>query len=197
MTETPTRLGRHAQWLFADYLGKIEYCLGLLGDREVWQRGGLHCNSIGNLVLHLEGNLSQWVLAGLGGAAFERARSAEFAARRRRPRRAAQPPARDRDPLPGGGRRVARGELLERRVIQGYQRDGFGALLTRSSHELPHRADRPHRQELLGEASEIDFYPHLKGELIRHPPRGQGTGQEQGTGDSEEGEEGGQGYLAR
>jgi uncharacterized damage-inducible protein DinB len=165
MTETPTRLGRHAQWLFADYLGKIETCLGLLDDRQLWQRPASRCNSIGNIVLHLEGNLSQWVLAGLGGAAYERSRSAEFAA--------CAGPGRDellarlRDVVlrcqeVAGALREE--ELLQRRVIQGYQRDGFGALLHAVEHMSYHTGQVVHiTKELLGEGCEIEFYPHLKG----------------------------------
>jgi uncharacterized damage-inducible protein DinB len=165
MTEIPTRLGRHAQWLFADYLGKIEYCMGLLDDRAVWQRSGPSCNSIGNLVLHLEGNLSQWVLAALGGAAYERARSAEFAARETATKEELLARLRDlvvRCQEVAGGLREE--ELLQRRVIQGYQRDGFGALLHAIEHMSYHTGQIVHiAKELLGEACEIDFYPHLKG----------------------------------
>lgn len=38
-------------------------------------------NSIGNLLLHLRGNLGQWIVAGVGGRSFERDRPAEFADR--------------------------------------------------------------------------------------------------------------------
>ena len=165
MTDTPTRLGRHAQWLFADYLGKIEHCLGLLDDRAVWQRRGPRCNSIGNLVLHLEGNLSQWVLAGLGGAAYERARSAEFAAREGAGRDELLARLREtvtRCQEVAGTLREE--ELLVRRVIQGYQRDGFGALLHAVEHMSYHTGQVVHiTKELLGEGCEIEFYPHLKG----------------------------------
>jgi len=165
MTESPTRLGRHAQWLFADYLGKIETCLGLLDERQLWQRPGPHCNSIANLVLHLEGNLSQWVLAALGGVDYERARSAEFAARETVGRDELLARLREavtRCQEVAGGLREE--ELLHRRVIQGYQRDGFGALLHAIEHMSYHTGQIVHiTKELLGEACQIDFYPHLKG----------------------------------
>ena len=38
-------------------------------------------NSIGNLLLHLSGNIRQWIVSGVGGAPDARQRSAEFAAR--------------------------------------------------------------------------------------------------------------------
>lgn len=38
-------------------------------------------NAIGNLLLHLRGNVGQWIVAGIGGRAFDRDRPAEFADR--------------------------------------------------------------------------------------------------------------------
>jgi uncharacterized damage-inducible protein DinB len=66
-----------------DYLPKIERCLERLTDEQVWWRASEHSNSVGNLLLHLEGNLRQWVVCGAGGAADARVRDREFAERRR------------------------------------------------------------------------------------------------------------------
>jgi hypothetical protein len=60
---------------------RIEHCLGQLDDPQVWWRPAEGLNSIGNLLLHLAGNLRQWVVAGVGGAADARDRPAEFAER--------------------------------------------------------------------------------------------------------------------
>ncbi len=62
-----------------DYLPKIERCLERLTDEQVWWRASGRSNSIGNLLLHLEGNLRQWVVSGAGGALDARARDREFA----------------------------------------------------------------------------------------------------------------------
>ena len=69
-----------------DYLPKIERCLERLTDEQVWWRAGEQSNSVGNLLLHLEGNLRQWVVCGAGGRADMRERPREFAERRRLPR---------------------------------------------------------------------------------------------------------------
>ena len=66
-------------------MGQIERCAGLLRDDEVWRRDNEHTNSVGNLILHLAGNMHQWVLGGLGGQSIKRDRPAEFAARGSRP----------------------------------------------------------------------------------------------------------------
>lgn len=72
--------------LSEDYLPKIERCLERLTDEQVWWRASERSNSVGNLLLHLEGNLRQWVVGGVGGAADARVRDREFAERRLLPR---------------------------------------------------------------------------------------------------------------
>lgn len=69
-----------------DYLPKVERCLARLTDEQVWWRASERSNSVGNLLLHLEGNLRQWVVSGAGGAEDARVRDGEFAERRLVPR---------------------------------------------------------------------------------------------------------------
>jgi uncharacterized damage-inducible protein DinB len=61
--------------------GHIETCVGRLSDDHIWSRGGSHENSIGNLILHICGNMRQWIVAGVGGEKDIRDRDAEFAAK--------------------------------------------------------------------------------------------------------------------
>lgn len=60
---------------------QIEACTAKLTPEQVWRRGGERQNAIGNLLLHLTGNVRQWILAGVGGQPAARDRDAEFAAR--------------------------------------------------------------------------------------------------------------------
>jgi uncharacterized damage-inducible protein DinB len=60
---------------------RIRDCLDKLSPGEIWARGNENENAIGNLVLHLNGNVRQWIIAGVGGAADTRVRDAEFEAR--------------------------------------------------------------------------------------------------------------------
>src|SRR5260370_33577372 len=64
-----------------DFLPKIERCLELLNDEQIWWRANPQSNSIGNLILHLSGNVRQWIVSGLGDAADSRDRDREFAQR--------------------------------------------------------------------------------------------------------------------
>jgi uncharacterized damage-inducible protein DinB len=60
---------------------RIGTCLNKLSAEQVWARGSENENAIGNLALHLCGNIRQWILSGVGGAPDTRNRDAEFAAR--------------------------------------------------------------------------------------------------------------------
>jgi len=60
---------------------RIETCLGRLTPDQIWMRGTENQNAVGNLVLHLTGNVRQWILSGVGGAPDARIRDEEFAAR--------------------------------------------------------------------------------------------------------------------
>lgn len=61
--------------------GRIDVCLGKLTEEQIWWRGADTQNAVGNLVLHLCGNVRQWILSGVGGEVDIRKRDEEFAAR--------------------------------------------------------------------------------------------------------------------
>ena len=64
-----------------DYLPKLLHCVERMSDDDVWWRPNEVSNSAGNLILHLCGNLRQWIVSSIGGVEFNRDRNAEFAAR--------------------------------------------------------------------------------------------------------------------
>jgi uncharacterized damage-inducible protein DinB len=104
----------------ADYLPKIERCLDLLTDEQIWWRANPQSNSIGNLLLHLSGNVRQWIVCSLGGASDQRDRDSEFAERIIIPRDELL--ARLKQTLSEADATLAKfdpDKLLERRVIQG------------------------------------------------------------------------------
>lgn len=61
-------------------MGNIEACMSRLNDDQIWARGASHENSIGNLTLHLCGNVRQWIGFGVGGEPDIRHRDSEFSA---------------------------------------------------------------------------------------------------------------------
>ena len=60
---------------------RIEACLDKLDDEQIWWRGAEPQNAVGNLVLHLCGNVRQWIIASVGGQLDIRERDKEFSAR--------------------------------------------------------------------------------------------------------------------
>src|SRR5262245_45991782 len=65
----------------AENLERIDTCLTELPPHSLWARDSENENAVGNLLLHLEGNVRQWILSGIGAASDERDRPGEFSAR--------------------------------------------------------------------------------------------------------------------
>jgi hypothetical protein len=124
---------------------RIRHCLAQLADEQVWWRPHDSLNSIGNLVLHLSGNVRQWIVSGLGGAVDRRNRPAEFTER--------GPVARE-DLLQSFDlsiaeacavlKRLTTDDMLAHRRIQGFDVTGWEALFD----SVPHF--KGHQQEVVG-----------------------------------------------
>lgn len=65
-------------FLVHNYLPKIERCLEVLNDDQIWSRPNSKSNSVGNLILHLCGNARQWIVSGVGDNPDTRNRDEEF-----------------------------------------------------------------------------------------------------------------------
>src|SRR5262249_22736169 len=74
-------IGKELGGELSDALARIGHCLDQLTDEQVWSRPAEGVHGVGNLLLHLTGNVRQWLVAGLGGAPDHRDRPAEFAVR--------------------------------------------------------------------------------------------------------------------
>jgi hypothetical protein len=66
--------------LVHQYWPRLRTCVESLSDEQVWWRPNPSSNSIGNLVLHLNGNLRQWLVDSFNQKEDKRDRPAEFAA---------------------------------------------------------------------------------------------------------------------
>ena len=123
---------------------KIAHCLNQLGDGQVWWRPNDSQNSIGNLILHLCGNLRQWVVSGLGGAKDVRDRPREFSERRSIPKTELLSRL---DAVVAEAAAILRGmgaaEWLRGRRIQGFEVTGVAAIFD----TVPHF--RGHTQEII------------------------------------------------
>lgn len=59
-------------------LERIKTCLDQLNENQIWRKSNSHTNSIANLSLHLNGNITQYILSSLGKEPDERQRALEF-----------------------------------------------------------------------------------------------------------------------
>lgn len=74
-------LAQSRAYLTGHYLPKIRGAVDVLSDEDLWWRPHPAANSVGNLLLHLAGNIRQWIVSGVGGAPDRRDRETEFARR--------------------------------------------------------------------------------------------------------------------
>ena len=79
VTKSFLKESRHS--IAAYHLPRLIKCLNLLSEKDIWWRPNGASNSVGNLVLHLSGNVRQWIISGLGGEQDKRERDQEFAER--------------------------------------------------------------------------------------------------------------------
>ncbi len=84
-THTPSTLEPEFRRRIEEYLRedlrKIEMVWASLTPEQIWQRPNEHCLAPANQLIHLTGNLRQWVLTNLDGQPDVRERDGEFAAR--------------------------------------------------------------------------------------------------------------------
>ena len=117
---------------------KIKHCLAQLTDEQVWHRSRPPLNSIGNLLLHLCGNLRQWIVSGLGGTNDVRDRPSEFS---------------QRSP-------IAKQELLK--TLDGVVEEAKRVLARMTASELL-QVRRVQGSEVTGLAVIFDSVPHFRG----------------------------------
>ncbi len=65
---------------FEQSLQRVNKCLHEVTEEEVWYRPNENSNSVANLVLHICGNMRQYIIGGIGGSPDIRERDKEFSA---------------------------------------------------------------------------------------------------------------------
>ena len=70
--------------LCKESIPRILKCIDHLNNDEIWWRENEQSNSIGNLILHLDGNVRQWIFSGLMGDQDQRNRKLEFSSNNER-----------------------------------------------------------------------------------------------------------------
>jgi len=110
-------------------LNKIKEAIAHIEPEQAWCRAHENENAIGNLLLHLAGNVRQWIVCGLGGDEDQRDRPAEFA--QREPLPLDETFAKLRDTVAEAEAvllELPPAALLETYAIQGYEVSGVRAM---------------------------------------------------------------------
>src|SRR5579871_5937464 len=149
---------------------RIETCVDKLTPEQIWARGHENENAVGNLMLHLAGNVRQWILHGVGGQPDHRQRNTEFAAEGGLG--AQELLARLRGTVEEAVtlfRALPAQRLLERIHPQGYE----GTVLAAIYHVVEHFAGHTFQIMLLTKqftGEDLGFYAHLSGTQPRKDP---------------------------
>jgi len=139
----------------------IQHCLAQLTDEQLWWRPETGLNSIANLLLHLSGNLRQWIVAGIGGADDTRQRPLEFSQRGPIPK--AQLIARLTEAVEEAKRALSTASasiLLSPLRIQGFDVTGLEAIFHAVTHFRGHTQEIVHMTRCqLGDRCRFKFVP--------------------------------------
>jgi uncharacterized damage-inducible protein DinB len=140
---------------------RIANCLGRLSEAEVWRKPNSQTNSIANLILHLCGNIGQYVLASLGRRPDTRRRELEFSTT------AGLTKAELLDRLESTVaqavaviRATPDAELLRQRPVQGFDYTGIGILIHVTEHFSYHTGQIAWYTKLLKD-EDLGFYAGL------------------------------------
>ena len=145
----------------ANAVRKIKHCLAQLSDEQLWWRPSEEMNSVGNLLLHLCGNLRQWIICGIGGEEDRRDRPAEFAQRDglSKEEMLSQLDATVTEAQAALSRMTV-DDLLAGRRIQGFEVSGMQAIFDAVPHFRGHTQEIVHMTRVqLGDDYQFDFVP--------------------------------------
>ncbi len=116
--------------LFDEALPRLRKCIDELNDEQLWSRPNEHSNSAGNLILHLNGNIKQWIISGLGNTEDLRVRHSEFDNRSEIPKSQL---INELEEVMGDAKKIVSclqpDELIHKRHIQGFYETGISMLL--------------------------------------------------------------------
>ncbi len=137
---------------------KIIKCLHELEEEEIWKRPNNASNSVGNLILHLCGNITQYIISSLGETKDIRERDKEFSAeggysRSELINRLSSVIEKAKDII----RNMDEEKLLKKRSVQGFQSSGMGNIIQVTEHYSYHTGQIAFWAKLLKD-KDLSFY---------------------------------------
>ncbi len=154
------------------HFAQVARCARLLSTDELWHRTNENTNSVANLLLHLNGNVRQWILTGIGGEPFDRDRPGEFSARRSQAAEELLGPL--EQTVTGAAElvlRLSHEELLRPRTIQGYSVTGVVVIFHVVEHFAGHAGQIVHITKTLRnvDLSLYDAQGHRPPDAVQRP----------------------------
>ncbi len=136
----------------------LRTALDELDEADLWKRPNPASNSVGNLMLHLCGNIRQYAISALGGAEDLRERDAEFAARNGADKAALlEKLLATVDEAQVTIRNADADNLLRVRSVQGFRLSGLGIVLHVVEHYSYHTGQIAFWTKLLKD-KDLGFY---------------------------------------
>ena len=152
-----------SRWTLLDqYWPRLRGCVESLTDEQVWWRPNEASNSIGNLILHLNGNVNQWLVAPFDHREDKRNRPAEFSERQHIPRaQLLETLATTLQDVAAVLPRITESDLLATYQIQGYTVSGLHAVYQVITHFGLHYGQITYITKLL-RGEDLGFYRELQ-----------------------------------
>ncbi len=116
--------------ILEESIPRIKKCLASLSEQEIWFKPNEHSNSVGNLILHLCGNVTQWIGSGLGKLPDNRLRDLEFSEKGPLPTATLILALDQLEPLINESlHKITEDDLLNLHDVQVYQETGISVLV--------------------------------------------------------------------
>lgn len=136
----------------------VHKCMAQLEEEDLWKKPNAASNSMGNLILHLCGNITQYIISGLGDAEDIRERKLEFSASNEGNKSDLIKML--LEVLSASKKlisEVSPAALLKTYEVQGYQLTGMGILIHVTEHYAYHTGQMAFYTKLLKE-KDLKFY---------------------------------------
>jgi uncharacterized damage-inducible protein DinB len=138
---------------------RIFKCLNQLNENQIWYAPNNNTNSIGNLILHLEGNLRQWMCTSFGKANDFRKRSEEFNKKQSESKKALELRlTKVKEEILLFIDTISENDLTKIYQVQVYQESGASILIHVIEHFSYHTGQIAYITKLLDD-KDLNFYP--------------------------------------
>lgn len=105
-------------------------CLDDYDEKSIWEKPNNHTNSVANLLLHLDGNMSQYIISSLAGNPDKRQREKEFSRKRGYKKGDLITKFKKTlDEVEDIIEKIDDSELMRERIVQGFRLSGIGIII--------------------------------------------------------------------